>query len=283
MDIDITCIEALEYVEDEIDGRLDPSLKSALDAHLSGCRPCRFERSMAIGARASVRRHMNRVDIPSGVRRRILDSIRPAPAAAPRPAAGLAGLLGFSGWRIPLAFGGALAIALITLFVLTDRPGHSHASPADGSVVHETLNHFDEVLEGRLQPDIRSDNPLVVQKYLEERLHFPVRMSPMRQFKLVGANLTTADNETTANLIYERDGQIVFMSQYDARRLLHGAHRYIPEPVLNALRSKGMYTSSGKLVDCTIAMWLADSTLCAAIADITEDQLLANITETSAR
>jgi len=283
MDIDITCIEALEYLEDEIDGRLDPSLKTALDAHLSACRPCRFERSVAVGARASVRRRMKRVDVPFDVRQRILGSIRPAPAAASRPATGLAGLFGFTGWRIPLAFGGALAIALITLFVFNNRQGHTHSSPSDGSVVHETLNHFDEVLEGRLQPDIRSDNPLVVQKYLEERLHFPVRMSPMRQFKLVGANLTTADNETTANLIYERDGQIVFMSQYDARRLLHGAHRYIPEPVLRALKSTGMYTSTGKLVDCTMAMWLADSTLCAAIADITEDQLLANITETDAR
>ncbi len=282
MDIDITCIEALEYLDDSIDGRLDPSLKSALDAHLSKCRPCRTEKSLSLGARASVRRHMKRVAIPPAVRSNILDSIRPA-AATSRPSTGLAGLLGISGWRIPLAFGGALAIALIALFVVNNKPGHSHASPADGSVVHEALNHFDEVLDGRLKPDIRSDNPLVVQKYLEERLHFPVRMAPMRQFNLVGANLTTADNETTANLIYERDGQIVFMSQYDARRLLHGTHRYIPEPVLRALKASGMYTSTGKLVDCTMAMWLIDSTLCTAIADIKQDQLLANITETDTR
>jgi len=283
MDIDITCVEAFEYLNDSIDGQLDPSLSSALEAHVSKCKQCRIEHTITLGAQATVRRHMKRVEVPSGIRKKLLESIRPGTTRAPRPSTGLAGMLGFTSWRIPLAFGGALAIALITLFVLNKRPGHTHTSPVDGNVVNETLNHFDEVLDGRLQPDIRSDNPLVVQKYLEERLHFPVRMSPMRQFSLVGANLTTADNETTAHLIYERNGEIVYMSQYDARNLVGGTHRFIPEPVLRALKATGMYTSTGKLTDCTMAMWITDSTLCTAIADIKQDRLMANIAETGAR
>jgi anti-sigma factor RsiW len=282
MDIDITCIEAFEYLNDSIDGQLDHSLKSSLDAHLSKCKPCRIEHALTLDARASVQKTMKRVEVPPALRRRILGDIRPGTSPA-RSSTGLAGMLGFTGWRIPLAFGGALTIALIALFVLNKKPGHTHTSPVDGSVVNEALNRYDEVLDGRLQPDIRSDNPLVVQKYLEERLHFPVRMSPMRQFRLVGANLTTADNETTAHIIYERDGQIVYMSQYDARRLINGDHRFIPDPILGALKASGMYTSKGKLTDCTMAMWLADSTLCTAIADIKPDLLLANISETDPR
>src|SRR3990170_3725547 len=185
MDIDITCIEALEYLNDSIDGQLDPSLERALRAHLSKCRLCDAENALTIGARASVRRHMKRVDTPAVLRRRILASL--APDIPARRAAGFSGVFGVTGWRVPLALGGALAIALLTLFVVNRKPGHTHTRPPDGSVVTESFNRFDEVIDGRLQPDIRSDNPLVVQKYLEERVHFLVRMPPMRQFSLVGA------------------------------------------------------------------------------------------------
>jgi anti-sigma factor RsiW len=278
MDIDITCIEAFEYLNDAIDGQLDPSLKSALDTHLSKCRLCRAEHSLTLGARASVRKNMKRVAVPPELRRNILDTIGAAPVVRkPKPA--LWGVLGFTGLRIPLAFGGALAIALIALFVSMKKPGHTHTHPFDGSVVTESFNHFDEVLDGRLKPDIRSDNPLVVQKYLAERVNFPVRMPPMREFRLVGAHLSTADGETTAHVIYERNGELVYLSLSDARSLLHSTHRFIPTPVLKALSSSGMYKTTGKMTDCTMAMWLEDSTLCTAIADIKEDLLLANITE----
>jgi anti-sigma factor RsiW len=279
MDIDITCIEAFEYFNDSIDGQLDPSMKSALETHLSKCNLCRLEHALTLGSRSSVRRYMKRVDTPPVLRRQILRSLAADAAPGAKPATRAAGFLGFTGWRIPLAFGGALALALLTLFVLQRKPGHTHTKPFDGSVVTESFNHFDEVLDGRLQPDIRSNNPLVVQKYLAERVHFPVRMPPMRQFRLVGAHLTTADDETTAHVIYERDGEIVYVSLSDARSLLHSTHRFIPGPVLSAISGSGVYTTTGKLTDCTMAMWLSDSTLCTAIADIKQDLLLANITE----
>jgi len=279
MDIDITCIEAFEYLNDSIDGQLDPSLTSALEKHLSKCRLCRAEQSLTIGARASVRKHMKKVAAPADLRRGILASIG-SESAPRRTTPGLAGIFGFTSLRIPLAFGGALAIALIALFIVTKKPGHTHTHPFDGSVVTESFNNFDEVLEGKLQPDIRSDNPLVVQKYLAERVNFPVRMPPMRAFRLVGAHLTTTDDETTAHVIYERDGELIYLRLSDARSLLHSQSRFIPAPVLRALNASGMYKTTGKMADCTMAMWLADSTLCTAIADIREDLLLANITET---
>ena len=136
------------------------------------------------------------------------------------------------------------------------------------------------MIDGRLKPGLISENPAEVKSFLEERVHFPIQMPSMREFRLVGGQFTAVDNETTAHVIYERDGNYIYISQTDARRLVSDKRRFIPEAALAQLHSTGWFFA-GNVTDCNLAMWLADSTLCTAVADLNRELLLANLTGTN--
>lgn len=280
MDIDITCDKAAEYIHDALDGRLDTRLATPLQAHLDACSPCRLERSTIEATRSSLRARLTKTPAPADLRRRILESISPSAAPARSRATGLSGWFDVSGWRAPLAFAGALGIALIIFTLVTGRSGHNHTRPSDGSVVTESFNNFDQVVDGRLKPGLTSDDPAKVKAFLEERVHFPIQMPSMKEFRLVGGQFTAVDNETTAHVIYERDGNFLYISQTDARRLVSGRRRFIPDAALSELQSTGWFFA-GNVTDCNLAMWLADSTLCTAVADLNRELLLANLTGTN--
>ncbi len=280
MDIDITCLKATEYIHDSLDGRLDAQLTGPLRTHLDRCALCRLELSMFEGVKTSLRTRLKKTPAPADLRRTILETLSASPAPAGNRSVGLSGWFNFSGWRAPLAFAGALGIALIAFTLITGRSGHNHTRPSDGSVVTESFNNFDQVVDGRLKPGLISENPAEVKSFLEERVHFPIQMPSMREFRLVGGQFTAVDNETTAHVIYERDGNYIYISQTDARRLVSDKRRFIPEAALAQLHSTGWFFA-GNVTDCNLAMWLADSTLCTAVADMNRELLLANLTGTN--
>ncbi len=280
MDIDITCLEASEYISDSVDGQLDPELNGPLQAHLGLCRLCRLELSLVQGTKAYLRKHLKPVQAPADLRRKILGAVSNARVSAASGSTGLTGIFGLSGWRMPLAFAGALGIALIAFTTLTRKTGHNHTKPFDGSVVTESFNNFDQVVEGRLTPGIVSERPSEVKSFLEERVHFPIQVPSMKQFRLVGGQFSAVDNETTAHIIYERDGNFIYICQSDARKLVGGKRRFIPAPALGELRRSGWFFA-GNITDCNLAMWLVDSTLCTAVADMNRELLLANLTGTT--
>jgi anti-sigma factor RsiW len=274
MDIDITCPEASVYLSDHIDGRLDPELVHPLKSHIERCRNCRAELALLEGARQLLRTRLKPVATPVALRAQILRDIAPVEAAS--RAGGLRGLFTFTYWRVPLAFAGALGLALLAFTFLLKKSPHNHTRPFDGSVVTESFNNFDQVVEGKLTPGIVSDKPAEVRAFLQKRVNFPVQVPVMKDFRLVGGQFSSADNETTAHVIYERNGNYVYISQSDARRLIGGKHRFIPQPALDDIRRSGWYFA-GNEADCNLAMWLADSTLCTAVADINRQNLLMNI------
>lgn len=274
MDIDITCVKASAYISDSVDGELDPKFDSPLQSHLSRCRLCRFELSLVQGTKASVRKHVRRVNAPHDLRRQVLGDIS---AAGLSTAGRVGGMFGLTGWRIPLAFAGALGIALVAFTILTKKAPHNHTRPFDGSVVTESFNSFDEVIEGRLTPGLKSEKPEEVRTFLEKRVHFRIQVPSMKEFRLVGGQYSAADDETTAHVIYEHDGHFIYISQTDARKLVGGTTRFIPAAALAELRRSGWFFA-GNISDCNLAMWLDDSTLCTAVADMNRDLLVANLT-----
>lgn len=282
MDIDITCLEASEYLSDHIDGRLEPDLSAPLSSHLERCRFCRLELALLEGSRASLRSRMKPVPVPDALRRRIMRDVSVAGAAAARGSAGTTGMFGLSGWRMPLAFAGALGLALIAITIFLKKSPHNHTRPLDGSVVTESFNNYDQVVEGKLTPGIVSSDPAEVKSFLEARTHFPIHVPAMKEFRLVGGQFSAADKETTAHVIYERDGHYIYISQSDARKLIGGKKRFIPQPALAELKRSGWYFA-GNVDDCNLAMWLADSTLCTAVADLNRNLLLTNLTGSPAR
>jgi anti-sigma factor RsiW len=276
MDIDITCLEASEYLSDRVDGRLAQGLSAPLNAHLERCGTCRLELSLLLGTRETLRAKMKPVATPDALRSKILRDLSAVNAATSRGSAGLPGLFTFTNWRVPLAFAGALGLALIAFTFLLKKSPHNHTRPFDGSVVTESFNNYDQVVEGKLTPGIVSENPADVRSFLEKRVHFPVQVPAMKDFRLVGGQFSSADNETTAHVIYERDGNYIYISQSDARRLIGGKRRFIPPSALEDLRRSGWFFA-GNVDDCNLAMWLADSTLCTAVADLNRQSLLMNI------
>lgn len=275
MEIDITCLEASEYLSDHVDGQLTPELDAPLATHLERCRFCQLELALLRGAKEKLRATMKPVTTPEALRAKILRDVSAAGPVASR-GAGFPGMLPFTNWRVPLAFAGALGLALIAFTFLIRQSPHNHTRPFDGSVVTESFNNYDQVVEGKLTPGIVSENPGEVKSFLEQRVRFPVQVPAMKDFRLVGGQFSAAENETTAHVIYERDGHYIYISQSDARRLIGGKRRFIPPSALEEIRRSGWFFA-GNVDDCNLAMWLADSTLCTAVADLNRQSLLMNI------
>lgn len=277
MDIDITCFEASDYISASIDGELDPDLAEKLNAHLRRCRICSFEHILDSGTKSAVRRHLKSVTVPSHLRESILGSLRKEGAKTAARPSRFPGLFSFTTWRMPVAFAGAVAIALVAMLFLNKKPTHNHTRPSDGNIVTEAFNNFDEVIDGTMKPEIVSTDHDEIMSYLKQKANFSVSVPTMSGFRLVGAGVSSADRETSAHVMYERDGEYVYVRQVNFKSLLTGGKHYIPPATLAELQRSG-WAFAGNDSDCTLAMWLEDSTLCMAVGDMRRDLLVSNLT-----
>lgn len=276
MEIDITCLKASEYISASVDGELDDDLSGKLEAHLIGCGRCRFELAFDRGTKTLLRSRIGSTPAPPHLRERILSDITAEAGRAVPTRSWLAGLRPPAGWMMPAAFAGAVAIALVALLFLDRKPEPLQPASADVNIVTETFNNFDRVNDGSMEPELRSGNHQEIMTYLKQRASFAVEPPTISGFRLMGAGVSSPDREPGAYIVYERDGEYVYVVQVNFREMLSSGRRYLPLAALEELQRSG-WTVTGNDSDCTVAMWLQDSTLCMAVGDMGRDLLMTNI------
>ena len=65
-----------------------------------------------------------------------------------------------------------VVVAFILVMNNSSRSYHLHTQPTDGDIVHQTFNNFDSFRDGKMVPDVRSDNPRAVQAFFTKNASF---------------------------------------------------------------------------------------------------------------
>lgn len=271
----MTCTEVLELIPAAIDGEVEEDILSSFNRHLDECSPCREEFELEQMTKRLVRKQLAPTEAPPGLLQRVKRQLtaerlesETAPAPPRRP------------FRAMLALGSVAAVVLLLIFITPGNSHHSHAQPADGNIIHQTYNNFDRVLDGKVRPEILSDDPAAVMAYFQPMVDFKVHIPRMKNFKLLGAVCTQYRNQCVAQLIYQGSRDIIYLYQISSRTALRkDGELQLPPDAMTDLQRTGWYFEN-KIPDCSLAIQIIDSTLCCALADIRKDALLASLTET---
>lgn len=273
----MTCHEVLELIPAAIDGEVGEDILSVLNRHLGECSPCRTEFELERMTKRVVRRQISPAEAPSGLQRRIRQQIA-AERFSSEPRAASGKRINQPPWKMMLAIASVAAVVLLLTLITPSKSHHSHAQPADGNIIHQTYNNFDDVLDGRLHPQIVSDDPVAVRAFFEPMVKFKVHVPKMKKFKLLGAVCSQYQNQCIAQLIYQGAHDIVYLYQIGCAEAFDRKGDFrLPAEAVTELQRTGWYFEN-HIPDCSLALWVKDSTLCCALADINKDVLLASLT-----
>jgi anti-sigma factor (TIGR02949 family) len=278
----VTCSEALELLPAAVDGRIGEDLLHKLNHHFGTCTQCLHEFELERITKSVVRKHSRPTRSPEHLKTRIQNELNRernalAGAGIPPKQQERKGLMG---WPV-FVLTGAGAVILLLLVVTTplQPKHHTHTQPVDGDIVHQTYNNFDGVLDGKLRPEVVSDDPKVVKAFFSPMVDFDVQIPEMKKFKLIGAMCSQYDGRCIAQLVYKGNKDVVYLYEVNLRTALRAEHgARLTAKAANQLLQTGWYVES-HVPDCSLAMWVKDSTLCCAIADVNKDLLLASLTE----
>lgn len=271
------CQEALEFLSAAADGELEENVEAQFRTHLSGCSRCTLEYDLERATKFLVSRRVKHQPAPQELRQRIVDLLdRQSSGGFWKTFAGRL-IPGTTGWKVGLAFTGAVAVFAVFLVLRPVQTHHSHASPVDGNVIHQTYNNYDRVLNGTFVPQIASDDPAVVNKYFTSKVNFHVTIPRAQNYKLEGGVCSHYRQMNLAHLVYTNDRDVIYIYQTRLCDALNGGALDVPPEVMRQVAATGWYFENHK-PDCSLAVWVEDSTLCCAIADVERDQLVAFLT-----
>jgi anti-sigma factor (TIGR02949 family) len=269
----VTCQEVLESVTAATDGALAHDLLPRFQDHIATCERCRDEYELEQATKVLIRSRLRSKTAPDALRERISAAIARETATPVKRA----WFFGQPAWRFALAFGATALAALAVLLLLTpSRSHHSHTSPIDGNIIHQTYNNFDGFLDGKLVPEIASSDPSVVQAFIQPAVEFRPNVPKMKRYTLVGGNSTMFGKNHLAHLVYKHDKDIVYLYQARYSDVLNGNSLTLPPDVVDELNRTGWYFEN-HIPECSLIVWLSDSLVCCVIADVSKDQLLASL------
>jgi mycothiol system anti-sigma-R factor len=273
----VNCNEFQDLITAEIDGELAEEFKSPLQEHLKKCANCWGEYELELSTKAFLRRRLKRAETPAPLRQQITAELA---AMAPEPPFGewLGQLFARRSSRAMLAIGSALAVILIILLITPPKPHHPHTQPDDANIIHQAFNNFDGVLDGKITPQVSSDDPAVVRSYFASRVNFNVNCPRHKRFQLMGGTCSHYKDEPVAHVVYKKGGDLIYLYETNFRCVSHGVKLNLPQEALSQLQATGWYIENPK-PECTLVVWLVDSTVCCAIADMSKDNLLAFLKE----
>ena len=272
------CEDIQELITADVDGELAEEAKSTLQDHLRNCPACKADYELELTTKTFLKRRLNRVVAPPNLRAQITAELATQASSAPRFGEWLNELFNRRSPRAMLALGSLVAVLLVVLTVTPPKPHHSHAQPVDANIIHQTWNNFDNVLDGKFDPQVATDDPVVLRSYFASKVPFKVNCPKHRGTRLVGGASSRYNNEPCANVVYRNGRDVIYVYETNYRCVAHGPNLNLPREALNQLQASGWYCEHPH-PECTLVVWLVDSTVCCAAADMTQDKLLAFLRE----
>jgi anti-sigma factor RsiW len=269
----VTCREVEEYISPAVDGRLEQSIKSEFEQHLSQCVDCRSEFELERLTKNFVRISLPSTPAPAGFSQRIQNNLETVGESGSQQQASVRSWL-VPQWKPALAVG-AIAIAAIFLFVsLPVTVRHSHTSPDDNDIIHQSFNNYDAVMAGTMTPALTSSNYDEVRSYFAKHLTYPAKVPRMDKCALIGGLVSEYQGKQLAHLVYRVGDELIYMYQVDMPTIMEGKTLMLSEHAKQELLRTGWYVVSSH-PKCSLVMWLVDETICTAVADIDQNELIA--------
>jgi anti-sigma factor RsiW len=181
-----------------IDGELDATRASDVEAHVAGCQRCAAELRQFRKMRQAMAGANLRLAAPAALRSRIEAAI-PAPVSrAPQPSRRFL----LQGFAFGTAFSAAAAASVV--FFVT-RSGE------DERLLGDVVSAHRRSLQAEHLADVRSTDLKVVRPWFSGKLAAvpPVIDLAGQGFTLVGGRLDTVDGQPVAAIVYRRDDHII--------------------------------------------------------------------------
>lgn len=272
------CRKFRELITAAADGELEEGSRPQFEQHLSVCGPCRSEYELERATKAFVMRRLGRVVTPPSLRDRIVELLARERVAPARRRFSLTAFFGR-----PLGTGTivlATSAAVVSLFLLVSplRGRHSHTQPEDGNIIHQTYNNFDQVIDGRITPQIVSTDRMILGSFFGSRVNFRVMIPHMKDYHLEGGVCSKYKHAKIAHLVYTNGSDFVYVYQTKLQNAGSDGSLQLPADVRSDVMATGWHFENHS-PDCSLVVWLVDSTICCAIADIRREQLVANLRE----
>lgn len=175
-------------------------------------------------------------------------------------------------WK-PVTIAAALAVVV---FLILSGPNKSHnvyASTDNRDVFHQVFTNFDGILDGAIKPDIESNDPGVVEAFFFPKANFSPSVSNLDDCRLIGGMFSTFKEQHIAHIVYEHDGEILYVVQTNLRCMLDGRNLSLPMDVRTAIQSTGHFEREFT-PSCSIIAWTRDSVFFCAVADIPKADLI---------
>ena len=268
------CQEFLEYVSSFIDGELDKAVQAPFQQHLQACPRCRNEAELERITKNLIGHRLPRLYAPDALVNSIHRQIAPDDPAPSRLKRLFDDILQQLTWRTAIAIGSAAVIIFLLTFI-PFRTHHSHAEPNDDSIIDQTYNNFDGVLDGKLAAEVSSDDPGAVRSFLASRVNFNLKVPRPKDCRLVSGAHSHYKCANLVHLTYQNDKGLIYLYEASTRAINDERVLGIPASVQSELQRTGWHVESHR-PDCCLIMWVADSTVYCAVGDMDRDRLLAS-------
>lgn len=248
------CGEIKEYIYPFLDSQLDTQTAELIREHLSTCPVCSFEFGQEKKIDSLIRSSIPKEKAPYELKEAILDRIKESAGPKqvfifplPKPAIRVALTLLFIG------------ILIIPILVNINKP-----FPVFGESIRDHI----KFLQGNLTIDIASDNPVEVQRLLQAKLDFKVKVPDLSSqgARLLGGRLCAFKDKKTAFLMYDKKGHDISVFMFDAQGVK------FPQAKRLSVNNKIFYLTKEKGFNSVL--WIDEGIACVFVSDLGEAELL---------
>ncbi|MBI2427795.1 MAG: hypothetical protein HYV29_03195 [Ignavibacteriales bacterium] len=151
------------------------------------------------------------------------------------------------------------------------------ASIADESnIINQSLENYQAVIGGSIKPQLVSNHD-EVRSFLQKEVNFSVNVPKMKNCKSCAGVLSIFKGVKLAHVVYEMEGNIIYIYQANLDDVMKGDKIGLPENVKVALEDNKWYIEETN--NKTVVLWQYKNTLCAAVSKLKKDHLVALLTE----
>jgi anti-sigma factor RsiW len=274
----VNCREFSHRITPAVDGRLSGKDQEQFQEHASACPPCRHDYEEERSLAALIRSRLQPARVPDCVLASILAGT--LESEAPAPSGGAPGSFLRRAHRAPLAaFVLAFAIVVYVFTRHTPADGVETAGFVSGSdIVGQSASSYEEMLKGRVAPQMVSESADNVRTYFRGKTGFPVYIPAMKECTLVGGSVSEYHGMRLAHVIYRHGLQFISLYQACRESVMKGDTLHLSAQAKNDLDRTGWHCCTGPDGEAVV-LWVRGKTICAAVAPMKSDHLMAHLAE----
>ncbi|MBS4027909.1 MAG: zf-HC2 domain-containing protein [Ignavibacteriales bacterium] len=300
-----SCNQYSELITAFVDGELHTEEETTFRSHLHICSRCQSSYEAEIATKNLIHTAVPPLKTPWRVRADIIEKIRIEAGVEkqqnPSPV--------FLWWKPSLAFGGALALFLISFLFFfnqekeppkeisilqnvptkveekkiasSDITSSTASIPAveplvgtsQANVLEESMTDFDLYLQGKKKPKKTSRESNELQQFLSSRVNFPVKLPQMKDCELLGGDVQEYGSERIAKVMYSHRGQAMTLYQTSLAAIDEGDIFFLPESIRTILKEGSWYVDKSD-PKCCVTMWVESGTLFYAVSNANSQEIM---------